>query len=135
MPDFGNAGTITVRTDLDEVLIHLNANEYLSFNLAYDAPAPVFAFSCTHRKWLTNADFPSQNSPFTWTHFQKNGDDDNPNDRYRISMSFLGAPSKYKLIVKHLDKHGTPIKTVKDIDFASTDPSDFIVTSFAVISI
>jgi hypothetical protein len=134
-PDFGNAGTVNPRTDVDSTPLHVANGEYLDYSLITNAPAPVFAFRCQHRKWLTNADFPSPQGAYSWQHFRKTGDEDGSDDRYGITMLFLGAPAKYTLKVIKRDKNGAPLATLKDIDFSSTDPSDFVTSALEVIAI
>jgi hypothetical protein len=135
MPDFGNAGTITARTNVDSTVIHVNNNEFLTYTLTTNAPAPVFAFACTDKKWLTSSDFPKAQATYNWKHFDQNGDDDNPNDRYAVTMLFLGAPAKYTLIINQCDRNGAVIQKLKDVDFSSSDPRDFYTSTLGVVTI
>jgi hypothetical protein len=134
MADFGNAGTITVRTDVNTIALHVANGEYLDYSLKTNAPAPAFGFACEHKKWLTSADFPVQAS-YSWQHFKKTGDEDGPDDEYTVTMLFFGAPAKYTFLVTKRDSGGNSLQTVKDIDFASTDPTDFVSSTVEVIAV
>jgi hypothetical protein len=133
-PDFGNAGKVTVRTDVNVTSLHVANGEFLDYSLTTNAPAPAFGFACQHRKWLTSADFPVQ-ANYTWTHFQKTGEEDAPDDSYSITMLFLGAPASYTLKVIKRDKGGNALQTLKDLDFSSTDPTDFTTSTLEVVAV
>jgi len=133
-PDFGNAGTVTVRKDVGTTALHVSNGEFLKYSLHTNAPAPAFSFACQHRKWLSSADFPVQ-ADYSWTHFQKSGEEDAPDDRYAVTLLFLGAPVTYTLTVVTCDKTGNEIATLKDIDFSSSDPTDFTSSTLEVIAV
>ena len=67
--------------------------------------------------------------------FQKTGDEDGPDDEYTVTMLFFGAPAKYTFLVTKRDSGGNSLQTVKDIDFASTDPTDFVSSTVEVIAV
>lgn len=131
-PDFGTAGTVTDRTDDPAVAVHVSNGEYLDLTLTTNAPAPAFSFTCKHRPWASSSDHANPQATYSWALFQNGGRGDAPNDTYVLTLLFYGAPASYTFIVVKRDKNGNAVSTLKDLDFSSDNPADFVTSSFRV---
>jgi len=126
MPDFGNAGTRTIRQNRLAVIVNIANGEYLFFRLTVQGAQPEFAFACEHRtlRSSTVQDFPGHpQQVYEWTWGKDPLDSDNNDDMYGVRVKFTAA-IKYTLLVVHRRKDDSVIKVLKDIDYASQDPSD-----------
>jgi len=135
MPDFGNAGTRTVRTSKGAVIVDIDNQEFLSYEVKAQGAVPIFAFACKHRALLSANDLPNHpTSTYKWkwskTDFGNDEPDKSLGDRYGVRFQFLTA-LKYTLLVRHHKQDGT-VETIKDIDYASNDSSDWFQETFKV---
>jgi hypothetical protein len=131
MPDFGNAGTITVREHDVAALIKLSVGEYIHYQLTVQGAEPIFTFACTHSDRLSADNFDGHpKQVYEWTWGRSGSLDDLPNepadsddDTYVVSMSFITA-IKYTLVAEKRDANDDVMRTLKDIDYESQDPED-----------
>lgn len=136
MPDFGKAGTRTVRNNADAgaVVVHIGNGEYLSFKLSVQGAEPIFTFACKHRALLSAHQVqghPKQVYEWTWS---RNGDEsDDSDDTYVLSMLFIRAV-KYTLTVEHRRQNNDLISTLKDIEYASQEPSDHFTEILEILT-
>jgi hypothetical protein len=140
MADFGNTGTVTIRTNNETAEVRVSAGEFLAYKLTVEGAAAIFTFICARATQLSQQDFagdPKQVYQWTWCHSAANPPDvlnrcvDARNQSHQVAMQFAAA-IKYTLLIEHCDLANTLIKTVKDIDFESQGPEDLFVEGLNV---
>lgn len=133
MADFGKAGKVTVRTDRVSTSVNLTGGEFLSYKVSVQGPVPDFTFSCSHRSRFSASELPGHPKDvyeWDWKQDDKDGDD----DEYGLLMSFTGA-TKYTLVVQVRSSSGAVRKTVKDVDYESSEPKDSFLASLLVLNV
>lgn len=132
MPDFGKAGTITIRSNRDSAIVRVSDGEYLNFKLTAQGGIPIFTFACAHRPLLSATPTGPQQQVYEWAWCRNNPEDsDNRADRLVVSMAFTAAV-KYTLVVEHRRRDDSLVKKLKDIDYESQDPLDDFTEGFDV---
>lgn len=132
MGNFGNAGTRTARTDLDTVMVHLSADEYLYYKVNAKGAEAVFTFACAHRLLKAANQFPGHPmQSYEWKWFKNPGDGDASQDIYGMQFSFVPA-IKYTLRIEHRNAQDGAIQLLQDIDYESQDPKDWYQESLEV---
>lgn len=132
MGNFGNAGKRTARTDVDTVLLHLSAKEYLSYKVTAEGAEAVFTLACAHRLLKAANQFPGHpKQSYEWNWFQNAGEGDASQDIYGMQFSFLSA-IKYTLRIEHRNAQNAVIQLLQDIDYESQDPKDWYQESLEV---
>jgi hypothetical protein len=142
MPDFGNAGEITIRVHDIATTVKLPEGEYLHYELTVEGAEPIFTFACKHKARLSEHDFvdhPKQIYKWTWGRADSlddlpNEPEDSFDDVYVVTMSFITAV-KYTLVVEQRDANDDVIQTLKDIDYESQDPVDTFTESLRVFTV
>jgi hypothetical protein len=121
-PDFGKAGTLTIRKNVTGATINATAGEFIHCELQVTGVQALFSFACIHRPIKSPQDFPG-GSPFQWDYLKKATDIDTPGDSYSLVLSFLQA-TQYTFVMQHRDAAGAVMKVLKDIDYKSTSSDD-----------
>jgi hypothetical protein len=125
MGNFGKAGKRTARTDIDTVLVHFAAHEYLYYKVIAKGAEAVFTFACAHRLLKAANQFPGHPmETYAWKWFKNPGEGDASQDIYGMQFSFLPA-IKYTLRIEHRDAKDALIQLLQDIDYESQDPTDW----------
>jgi hypothetical protein len=143
MPDFGNTGTITVRSSVPAVTVNVTDGEYLFYQLTVSGAVPIFVFACKHKSRFAGSDFdghPKAVYEWTWSHPGEISEDvpnvtsDGSPDNYGVVMHFAAA-IKYTLLVEHRDSEDNLIDTLKDMDFESQAPEDEFSEGLRVVKL
>ena len=135
MADFGNTGKITSRTDEIITTVSLSAGEFLAYKLTVEGGHPVFAYSCKHKLRHSEKDLGGIKQVYEWTWCKGSpAESDGDDDTYVVAMSFIAAV-KYTLLVTQHRPDGSLIKTLKDIDLESDQPTDNFTSSLGVFTI
>jgi hypothetical protein len=142
MPDFGNAGKLTVREHDVAALVKLSEGEYIHYQLTVEGAEPIFTFACTHSDRLSADDFdghPKQVYEWTWGRSESlddlpNEPTDSADDTYVVSMAFITA-IKYTLVAEKRDANDDVMRTLKDIDYESQDPEDSFTETLRVFTV
>lgn len=126
MPDFGTAGTITVRNNRrkNAVDVKFNQGEYLYFRVKVSGPTASFTFNCNDGAILSSktADFPNHpQQVYEWT--KKAADVHSDDDMHGLRMLFI-TNHKYTYFVEHRDASNNIIEILKDVDFESQNNKD-----------
>lgn len=134
MADFGNAGTLTIRTDMGGVLI--KAGQHIHYSLTVSGAMPIFTFACRHKARLSAEDFGPPRKTYEWD-WQFPADSDSSEasdeDRYVVEMSFLTA-LKYTLRAELRTADESVLSLLKDLDAESNDSHDKCPSSIEVIA-
>ncbi len=141
MPDFGNAGELTVRAHDVATTVKLSEGEYIHYTLTVQGAEPIFTFACEHNDRLSEHDFAGHpKQVYEWTWGRSTSLDDIPNesedasdDVYVVTMAFVTA-IKYTLLAEKCDANDQVIRTLKDIDYESQDPTDTFTESLRVLT-
>lgn len=130
MADFGVNGTRTVTVSLNAVRVKLSdpqKREHLHYVIEAGGGTPIFNLSCKHRTHWSEATFgpPAARYERIWPLAPGDVDDqnDDEDDIYVVSFSFLHALN-YRLLVERHDANHQVLQVVKDIRYASDNPSD-----------
>ena len=143
MADFGKAGKLTIRKHNVAAVVNLTNKEYLYYKFTVKGVAPIFTFACKDKPRLREQEFaghPKKVYEWTWARSSAlpnmpNPESDSGDDMYGVAMSFFAAPIKYTLFVEHRDQADQAIRTLKDIDYESTDPHDNFTESVRLFAI
>jgi len=132
MADFGNAGTITVKSANEAAtLVDSTAGEYLFYRLTVSGANPRFTFTCDSNKF-SHGDFPGDpKSVYEWSWNRAaplapgapNAVTGAPNDTHVTFLDFITA-TKYSLFIEQRRADDTRVKVLRDVDYASQDSND-----------
>ncbi len=132
MSNFGNAGTRTARVDIDTVMVHISAGEYLFYNVIAKGAEAVFTLACAHRLLKAANQFPEHpKQSYEWKWLKNPGEGDSTQDIYGMQFSFVSA-IKYTLRIEHRNALDGVIQLLQDIDYESQDPKDWYQESLEV---
>lgn len=120
-PDFGKAGTLTIRKNVTGATINATAGEFIRCELKVTGLQALFSFACAHRTLVSGQSLAGP--PFQWDYLSKAADIDAPADSYALVLSFLQA-TEYTFVMEHRDSGGAVLKVLKDIDYKSTSVDD-----------
>ena len=122
MADFGNAGRRTVHESEAACIVNGTAGEGIACTLDVRGALPLFTFACTHHGALVSPEGPPA-SKYEWTTY----DLDNSRERgdmHVLSLRFSGGAVWYRFRMDLVDPNGVSIRTLKDVEYESVDPTD-----------
>ncbi len=130
MADFGQKGKLTIRADVNAVLVH--DGEKIRYTVRVWGAEAIFVFACEHKSRKTARDFPGHpKQEYQWE-WNNPTDRDADDDTYNVEMSFFTA-TKYSLRAEHVTSEGALINVLKDLDAESDEPSDKYPSAIEVI--
>jgi hypothetical protein len=121
MADFGNAGTIIVHDSEIAATVDVSNGQFLVCTLDVSGGVASFTFACTHHVLHTPTGPPV--SRYQWTVF------DEPNcrlapDMHLLALNFSFNAKTYRFRMELFDENLALIKTLKDLEYSTTDPAD-----------
>jgi hypothetical protein len=122
MADFGSAGKRTVHESEIAGTVDATAGEFLVCTLDVKGAVALFAFGCEH----TPAIHTPQGAPvsrYQWSVY----DDQNSRidgDMHVLSLHFNGGATSYRFRMELFDADMALRKTLKDVEYETTDPAD-----------
>ena len=125
MADFGNAGIRTVHVDKAGGMIDTTVGQSVICTLDVSGGTPLFVFACTHRNLFT-PDGPIQDR-YQWTDFDSAGSNGQNGDVHVLTLQFSAGAIKYRFRMEVFDLNFALVKTLKDIEYETSDPTDFFV--------
>ena len=121
MPDFGNAGTMIVHASEISGTVDLSAGQSLMCTLDVRGGVPSFTFACTHQNLHTPSGPPV--GRYQWTVF----DEQNcrlADDMHVLALHFSFGVKSYRFRMELFDENMALLRTLKDVEYATTDPED-----------
>lgn len=141
MPDFGNAGQITQRVDHASTVVNRSNGEYLFYKVTVSGAKPKFTYVFEQQTLSQNQFDGDPKEIYEWTWCRSaNLSPDSPNvtgnsanDTQEVQMHFLTA-IKYTLLIEQRHPDDSLVKVLKDVDYASQDPSDTFFATLQVLT-
>ena len=122
MADFGSAGRRTVRASEVAATVNATKGEFVICTLDVKGAVPLFTFACTHNAAIhTPTGRPV--SRYQWSVY------DTVNSRpsgdvHILTLQFNGGAISYRFRMELFDENMALLKTLKDIDYETSDPAD-----------
>jgi hypothetical protein len=126
MPDFGNAGTRTVHASEAACTIDASAGEFILCTVDVKGALALFTFACTHNGALVTPTGPPQ-SRYQWMKYDEEHSKVKLGDNHTLSLMFSGGATWYRFRMELFDANMALLKTLKDVEFESSDPTDVAV--------
>ncbi len=120
MADFGNAGKRTVRESEAAALIEGGA--VLRCTLDVRGAVGLFTFACTHDGALFSPSGPPV-SRYQWTTYDE-ANSRVKGDMHVLTLWFSGGAVWYRFRMELVDMNMVLLKTLKDVEYETTDPGD-----------
>lgn len=122
MADFGNAGTRTVHQNDPACIVDATAGEGIACVLDVRGALPLFTFVCAHRTALASPSG-APASKYEWsTYDQENSREDD--DTHVLTLRFSGGAVWYRFRMDIVDANRVTVRTLKDVEYESLDPTD-----------
>jgi hypothetical protein len=125
MADFGKAGIRTVHIDKAGGVIDLTAGQSVMCTLDARGGTPLFTFACTHRNLFTPQG-PIEDR-YQWIDFDDTGSSGPNGDVHVLTLQFSAGATRYRFRMEVFDVDFALVKTLKDIEYETTNPNDFTV--------
>ena len=122
MADFGTAGKRTVRASEVGGTVNATKGEFLICTLDVKGAVPVFTFACTHNAALHKPDGPPL-SRYQWSVYDI-ANSRTTGDVHILTLQFNGGALSYRYRMELFDENMALLKTLKDIDYETSDPAD-----------
>lgn len=122
MADFGTAGKRTVRASEVAATVNLTNGECLICTLDVTGAVPLFTFSCTHHAAIQTAAGPPS-SRYQWSVYDE-ANSRTSGDVHVLMLQFSGGAFSYRYRMELFDQNMALLRTLKDVDYETADPSD-----------
>ena len=122
MADFGNAGTRTAHKDDGACIVDATAGEGIACVLDVRGALPLFTFACVHQTALVSPGG-APASKYEWSTYDQEHSrtDDDP---HVLTLRFGGGAVWYRFRMDLVDANGVTVRTLKDVEYESIDPTD-----------
>ena len=121
MSDFGNAGKMTVRASEVAATVNLSDGQMIICTLDVSDGVASFTFACTHKNLHTPTGPPQ--GRYQWTVFDE-ANSRLGEDMHVLAMNFSFNVKSYSFRMELFDANMALLKTLKDVDYTTTDPAD-----------
>lgn len=125
MSKFGKAGTRTVHASEAGGIINVTAGQSLMCTLDVKGGPALFVFACTHSEQFTPSG--PVKDRYQWTIFDEPGSRATNGDEHVLTLQFSAGAKHYRLRMEIFDDNFALVKTLKDIEYESSEPTDFFV--------
>jgi hypothetical protein len=122
MPDFGNAGKRTVHESEAACIVNGAAGEMVLCTLDVRGALPLFTFACTHNGALASPSGPPS-SKYQWSTYDEANSRER-GDMHVLTLRFSGGAVWYRFRMELFDTNMVLLKTLKDVEYESVDPTD-----------
>jgi hypothetical protein len=122
MADFGSAGKKTVRFSEAGGTINATKGEFIICTLDVKGAVPLFTFGCSHIAAIHTSSGPPD-SRYQWSVYDT-VNSKTAGDVHILMMRFSGGAFSYRYRMELFDENMALLKTLKDVDYETTDPAD-----------
>ena len=122
MSDFGSAGKRTVRASEVAATVNATKGEFLICTLDVKGAVPLFTFACTHNAAIHTPSGPPV-SRYQWSVYDI-VNSRTSGDVHILTLQFSAGAISYRYRMELFDENMALLKTLKDIDYETSDPAD-----------
>lgn len=122
MADFGTGGKRTVRASEVAATVNARAGQFLICTLDVNGAVAVFTFGCTHNAALHTPTGPPVRR-YQWSVYDS-ANSRTSGDVHILTLQFNGGATFYRYRMELFDENMALLKTLKDIDYESSDLAD-----------